>query len=115
MDLLLSLINITKSLSNALTAVATVLSAERRMEGGEKERDGWGANSLSCAFLFYFSRTIKISVVHARSTHRVHRPPPLFPLAAGDGEIHLSISMSLTSITYPSPSPPRSLGQRTVN
>lgn len=48
MDLLLSLINITKSLSNALAAVATVPSAEGRMEG-EKEMEkekwevgGWG-------------------------------------------------------------------------
>lgn len=47
MDLLLSLINITKSLSNALAAVATVPSAERRMEGGERDGEGkvgggWG-------------------------------------------------------------------------
>lgn len=41
MDLLLSLINITKSLSNVLTAVATVPSAEGRMEG-EKEKVGGG-------------------------------------------------------------------------
>lgn len=39
MDLLLSLINITKSLSNALAVVATVPSAEEgRLEGGERGR-----------------------------------------------------------------------------
>lgn len=36
MDLLLSLINITKSLPNALDAVATAPSAEGRMEGEER-------------------------------------------------------------------------------
>lgn len=40
MDLLLSLINITKSLSNVLAAVATVVlpSAEGRMEGETKRK-----------------------------------------------------------------------------
>lgn len=37
MDFLLSLINITKSLSNVLTAVAAVLSAEGRTEGERGE------------------------------------------------------------------------------
>lgn len=79
----------------------------------EKEGEEEGANSLS--FFFHFSRTIKISVLHACLTHTVRRPPPLFPLSAGSAEMHLPISISLTSITYPSPSPPYSLGQRTVN
>lgn len=35
MDLLLSLINITKTLSNVLAAVAAVLPAKGRTEGGE--------------------------------------------------------------------------------
>lgn len=38
MDLLLSLINITKSLPNVIAAVATVPSAEGRMEWGERGR-----------------------------------------------------------------------------
>lgn len=48
MDLLLSLINITKSLSNVLAAVATVLSAEGRMEG-DKEK----GRERGKAYLFF--------------------------------------------------------------
>lgn len=40
MDLLLSLINITKSLSNALAVVATVSSAEEGRMEGEKGGEG---------------------------------------------------------------------------
>lgn len=83
-------------------------SADGRMEGERKrecKRKGGGRNQLIFCF-FHFSRTIKISVLHACLTHTVRRPPPLFPLSASSVEMHLPISISLTSITYPSPSPP---------
>lgn len=57
--------------------------------GREKGRDGEGKQPLNTNEL----------------THIMHALPPSLPLSlsAGSGEIHLSIAISLTSITYPSP------------
>lgn len=107
MDLLLSLINITKSSSNALAVVATVLSAggERKRERESRRRrvvvvlEGQIAYLLfwffAFFFFFHFSRTIKISVLHACLTHTVRRPPPLFPLCVPPVVKSISLSLSL--------------------
>lgn len=106
MYLLLSLINITKSSSNALAVVATVLSA-----GGGRKRERESRRRrvvvvlegqlifcfgfLLFFFFFHFSRTIKISVLHACLTHTVRRPPPLFPLCVPPVVKSISLSLSL--------------------
>lgn len=108
MDLLLSLINITKSSSNALPVVATVLSAGggRKRERESRRRrvvvvlEGQIAYLLFWFFAFFFfffhfSRTIKISVLHACLTHTVRRPPPLFPLCVPPVVKSISLSLSL--------------------
>lgn len=105
MDLLLSLINITKSSSNALAVVATVLSAGggRKRERESRRRrvvvvlEGQIAYLLFWffGFFFHFSRTIKISVLHACLTHTVRRPPPLFPLCVPPVVKSISLSLSL--------------------
>lgn len=50
---------------------------------------------LAYLFFFHFSRTIKISVVHACLTHTVRRPPPLFPLSMPAVVKSISLSLSL--------------------
>lgn len=107
MDLLLSLINITKSSSNALAVVATVPSAGggRKRERESRRRrvvvvlEGQIAYLLFWffwfLFFFHFSRTIKISVLHACLTHTVRRPPPLFPLCVPPVVKSISLSLSL--------------------
>lgn len=107
MDLLLSLINITKSSSNALAVVATVPSAGggRKRERESRRRrvvvvlEGQIAYLLfwffCFLFFFHFSRTIKISVLHGCLTHTVRRPPPLFPLCVPPVVKSISLSLSL--------------------
>lgn len=103
MDLLLSLINITKTLSNVLAAVAVVLPAKGRMEGGRRKKCVWCASVCKkrvgggqIAYLFFHSRrTIKISVLHACLTHTDRRPPPLHPLSLPAMVKSIFLSLSL--------------------
>lgn len=105
MDLILSLINITKSWCAHCSCRQLMVGWKGSGKGNIKGRGG-GVEETAYLLFFHFSRTIKISVLHACLTHTVRRPPPLFPLSAGSVEMHLPISISLTSITYTSPSPP---------